>query len=62
MSNFKITPWRKLPSMYEIMRIGKGSLPKVLGGLFTSPQEAQRHIDKYEESSDGRKGNSQPRV
>ena len=48
MSNFKVEPNKKLPSMYQIVRIGKGSLPNALTGFFTSPTEANRHIAKYE--------------
>lgn len=54
--NFKVEPNKKLPSMYQIVRIGKGSLPNALMGLFTSPTEANRHIAKYEGAKDGGKG------
>lgn len=32
---------------YTIHSVGKGALPKVLSGLFTSPKIAQTHIDRY---------------
>lgn len=56
MSNFTVKPDPKMPSMYMILRVGKGSMPTALTGLFTSPTEANRHIAKYEEQHNGRKG------
>lgn len=32
---------------YTIHTIGKGALPKVLSGLFTTPTIAKTHIDRY---------------
>lgn len=32
---------------YTIHSIGKGALPKVLSGVFTSPTIAKNHIDAY---------------
>lgn len=60
-SNFIVKPDPRLPSMYVVNRVGKGVVPKVLSGQFTSPSEAWRHVDKYEENQDGRKGNSSSR-
>lgn len=32
---------------YTIHTIGKGALPKMLSGLFTTPVIAKLHIDRY---------------
>lgn len=45
--NFKIESQPNL-TMYKIVRIGKGPLPLVMGGLFTSVGQAKKAIDSYE--------------
>lgn len=37
----------KATANYTIHSIGKGALPKVLSGLFTTPAIAKSHIDRY---------------
>lgn len=37
----------KPTTTYSVHAIGKGALPKVLSGLFTTPNIAKKHIDMY---------------
>lgn len=49
--NFKIESQPSL-TMYKIIRIGKGPLPNVMAGLFTSERAAKQAIDMYEPASE----------
>ena len=44
--NFKIEVQPSL-TMYKVVRIGKGPLPLVMQGLFTSERAAKQAIDMY---------------
>lgn len=43
-------------TMYTVHTVGKGPLPKVLQGLFTTKQVSMLHIDRYLESKEQDKG------
>jgi len=45
---YKIINPPNVGSMYAIKPTGKGSVPAVLRGMYTTPVEAQKAIDSYE--------------
>lgn len=49
-------------SMYRIMQLGKGAIPKFLNGVYTSPFFAKGAIDFYLANKDTKDGktNSKP--
>lgn len=47
---------QKRYTMYGIRAVGKGALPKVLQGLFTTVKDAMASIDRYVEGKELIKG------
>jgi hypothetical protein len=44
---FTISNPPNVGTMYKVSSVGSGSVPKALRGMYTTPVEAQRDIDKH---------------
>ncbi len=44
---YHIQPVKNMPTSYEVIFPGKGKMPNLLSGIFTSTGLAKTQIDKY---------------